>query len=150
MGFFMRKSVKVGPFRFNLSGSGMSVSTGIRGLRFGTGPRGNYVHMGAGGHYYRTSLTDGETKGKKSDIENKGNEDEGQVGKGLEIIESGSVLEMIDSNSTDLLAEINNKMKRMSFWPITAVLFLLLAYLLFNNNVELITIVQFDSFTVPY
>jgi hypothetical protein len=31
MGFYVRKSITVGPFRFNLSGSGVSVSTGVRG-----------------------------------------------------------------------------------------------------------------------
>ena len=46
MGFYLRKSLNVGPFRFNLSNSDIGLSTGIRGFRVGTGPRGNYVHMG--------------------------------------------------------------------------------------------------------
>jgi hypothetical protein len=46
MGFYIRKALRVGPLRFNLSKSGIGVSAGIRGLRLGTGPRGNYVHMG--------------------------------------------------------------------------------------------------------
>lgn len=49
MGLSVRKSVRVGPFRFNLSKSGIGVSAGIKGLRVGTGPRGNYIHMGRGG-----------------------------------------------------------------------------------------------------
>nr|MBI7150790.1 DUF4236 domain-containing protein [Pseudomonas aeruginosa] len=53
MGLSVRKSVRVGPFRFNLSKSGIGVSAGIKGLRVGTGPRGNYIHMGRGGFYYR-------------------------------------------------------------------------------------------------
>lgn len=56
MGFYVRKSVKAGPFRFNLSKSGVGVSVGVPGFRVGTGPRGNYVHMGRGGVYYRASL----------------------------------------------------------------------------------------------
>lgn len=56
MGFYIRKSVKAGPFRFNLSKSGIGVSAGIPGFRIGTGPRGNYVHMGRNGVYYRASL----------------------------------------------------------------------------------------------
>ena len=56
MGFYIRKSLKAGPFRFNLSKSGIGVSTGIPGFRVGSGPRGNYVHMGAHGLYYRASL----------------------------------------------------------------------------------------------
>lgn len=59
MGFYIRKSIKAGPFRFNLSKSGLGVSTGIPGFRVGTGPRGNYVHMGRNGIYYRASLGGG-------------------------------------------------------------------------------------------
>ena len=56
MSFYLRKALRVGPFRFNLSKSGIGVSTGIRGMRLGTGPRGNYVHMGREGIYYRKML----------------------------------------------------------------------------------------------
>ncbi len=55
MGFYIRKAVKAGPFRFNLSKSGIGVSTGVPGFRVGSGPRGNYVHMGRDGVYYRTA-----------------------------------------------------------------------------------------------
>src|SRR3954451_1328341 len=56
MGFYVRKSLQAGPFRFNLSKSGVGVSVGVPGFRVGTGPRGNYVHMGRGGVYYRATL----------------------------------------------------------------------------------------------
>jgi hypothetical protein len=36
MGFYIRKAISVGPFRFNLSKSGVGVSAGVKGLRFGT------------------------------------------------------------------------------------------------------------------
>jgi hypothetical protein len=45
MGFYIRKSIFAGPFRFNLSTSGVGVSVGVKGFRVGTGPRRNYVHM---------------------------------------------------------------------------------------------------------
>ena len=57
MGLYIRKSVRVGPFKFNLSKSGIGVSAGIKGLRVGTGPKGNYIHMGRGGFYYRQTLS---------------------------------------------------------------------------------------------
>ena len=63
MGFYIRKSVKAGPFRFNLSKSGLGVSAGVPGFRIGTGPRGNYVHMGRNGVYYRASLNGGSRTG---------------------------------------------------------------------------------------
>src|SRR5438552_19193284 len=56
MGFYLRKSVRAGPFRFNLSKSGVGVSVGVPGFRIGTGPRGNYVHAGRHGVYYRATL----------------------------------------------------------------------------------------------
>jgi hypothetical protein len=56
MGFYIRRTVKAGPFRFNITKSGIGVSTGIPGFRVGTGPRGNYVFAGGHGFYYRASL----------------------------------------------------------------------------------------------
>ncbi|KAA3448364.1 hypothetical protein C7I87_21815 [Mesorhizobium sp. SARCC-RB16n] len=53
MGFYVRKSISAGPFRFNFSSGGVGVSVGVKGLRIGTGPRGHYIHAGVGGLYYR-------------------------------------------------------------------------------------------------
>jgi DNA polymerase-3 subunit epsilon len=55
MSFYLRKSVKAGPFRFNLSKSGVGVSAGVPGFRAGTGPRGNYVRVGGNGVIYRST-----------------------------------------------------------------------------------------------
>lgn len=57
MGFYLRKSFRAGPFRFNLSKSGIGVSTGVKGARVGVGPRGSYVHAGRHGLYYRKNLS---------------------------------------------------------------------------------------------
>lgn len=40
MGFFYRKSVKLGPFRVNLSKSGIGASVGTRSIRTGVSARG--------------------------------------------------------------------------------------------------------------
>jgi hypothetical protein len=56
MGWYLRKSLNLGPIRINLSKSGIGVSAGVKGLRVGTGPRGKYLHAGREGIYYRTSL----------------------------------------------------------------------------------------------
>jgi hypothetical protein len=40
MGFYYRKSVNLGPFRVNLSKSGVGYSVGGRGFRIGTSSRG--------------------------------------------------------------------------------------------------------------
>lgn len=55
MSFYVRKSVKAGPFRFNLSKSGLGVSAGVPGFRVGSGPRGNYVRVGGGVVQYRST-----------------------------------------------------------------------------------------------
>jgi hypothetical protein len=57
MSFYLRKTVKAGPFRVSLSRSGIGVSTGVPGLRVGTGPRGSYVRVGTHGVYYRQTLS---------------------------------------------------------------------------------------------
>ena len=56
MGWYLRKSVKMGPVRINFSKRGVGVSTGVKGFRVGTGPRGPYVAGGRGGLYFRQKL----------------------------------------------------------------------------------------------
>lgn len=54
MGWYIRKSVKMGPVRFNLSKSGIGASVGITGFRIGIKPNGrSYIHAGRYGFYYR-------------------------------------------------------------------------------------------------
>ena len=67
MGFFIKKSFNFGPVRFNLSKSGIGVSTGIKGLRVGVDSKGrSYVDGGKGMLRYKKYL------GKNSKkIENK-------------------------------------------------------------------------------
>lgn len=57
MGLYIRKSFSLGPIRFNLSKSGIGISAGVKGARFGVDARGKkYVHVGRGGIYYRDTL----------------------------------------------------------------------------------------------
>ncbi len=57
MGFYIRKTVKFGPLRFNLSNSGIGVSTGTKGLRVGVDGKGRtYVGGGKGILRYRKQL----------------------------------------------------------------------------------------------
>ena len=60
MGFYLRKSFRAGPIRFNLSKSGIGASFGVTGARAGVSSQGRtYVHGGRGGVYYRKSLGGG-------------------------------------------------------------------------------------------
>ena len=119
MGFYIRKSIKVGPLRFNLSRSGIGVSAGIPGFRVGTGPRGNYVHMGTGGLYYRATLPSGSGRQAPPSIVPAYNQPTTHAP--LEAIGSGSVSQMRDSSSASLLTELNEKNRRMRRWPLAAV-----------------------------
>lgn len=128
MGFYIRKALKVGPLRFNLSSSGIGVSGGITGLRLGTGPRGNYIHMGRGGLYFRRSLN-GEGRARRtSDGPHKSAPTPEAVVEAGETtvtsivdIESRSVLEMADSSSTELLRELSEKQHLTRLFPLAVV-----------------------------
>ncbi|MDD3014231.1 MAG: DUF4236 domain-containing protein [Candidatus Gastranaerophilales bacterium] len=118
MGFYLRKSLKAGPLRFNFSKSGIGVSAGIKGLRIGTGPRGNYIHAGRGGFYYRASLSpkNARTYNHTQQPERYNNNEYIEPAQ-MHDIESGNVLEMVDSSATSLLEEINEKYKKMRLFP---------------------------------
>lgn len=112
MGFYIRKSLSVGPFRFNLSKSGIGLSTGIKGFRVGTGPRGNYVHMGRDGLYFRQTIPSSDNRRTPSEVS-----DEQTSNIDFKEIESGSVSQMVDSSSVALLEEISSKSKKPLIWP---------------------------------
>jgi hypothetical protein len=121
VGFYLRKSISAGPFRFNLSGSGVGMSVGVKGFRIGTGPRGNYVHMGRGGLYYRASLGGGGGRGSQL-VRHSGQPAQNPAGAdGLSIIETGDVLAMRPSNGSHIVEEINQKMALVPSWPWPAV-----------------------------
>lgn len=139
MGFRIRKSVRVGPFRFNVSKSGVGVSAGVKGFRVGTGPRGNYVHMGAGGVYFRRSLNPAGATDQRSDKvtpqgEPSGLPESATVGP-MQEIESASVLEMVDSSSAELLEEINAKQKKTRLFPMALGLGLVISIALIGYGV---------------
>ncbi len=124
MGFYIRKSVSVGPFRFNLSKSGVGLSLGVKGFRVGAGPRGNYVHMGRGGLYFRTSLP----RGSRSQASPRSTVTPGIVsgppgdqtlGDFLEV-ESAATVELTDSSSERIVQQIGEKasVPRMLPWAV--------------------------------
>lgn len=121
MSFYLRKSLRAGPFRYNFSKSGVGVSAGFTGFRIGTGPRGNYVHMGRHGLYYRATLP-GSNKPSQPSRKSSRHPLNIQVSSvEMQDIESVDVLQLQDSSSADLLAEMNNKHKKFQIWPIAVV-----------------------------
>ncbi|MGE3781964.1 MAG: DUF4236 domain-containing protein, partial [Alphaproteobacteria bacterium] len=116
MGFYIRKSISAGPFRFNLSGSGVGLSVGVKGFRIGSGPRGNYVHMGRGGLYYRASLNR-PSRPATHDPTPGGSPLPSLASSGLAQIETGDILQMMPVQSADIVQEISDKVKRLRLWP---------------------------------
>jgi Protein of unknown function (DUF4236) len=124
MGFYLRKSISVGPLRFNLSKSGIGVSAGVKGLRFGVGPRGNYVHMGRGGLYYRATIPQSSaapSRPQRQPVQRLDPQVPAGTHAPLEEIESADIAQIVDSSSRELLNELNQKQKTTRLWPIVAV-----------------------------
>ena len=135
MGFYFRKSVRVGPLRFNLSKSGLGVSAGIPGFRVGRGPRGNYVHMGVAGLYYRSTLSS--LPASPSPPKDSESSEEAPSHAPLEQIGSADVSRMVDSSSAALLSELDQKSKRIRTWPLAASVAVILACILFALQASL-------------
>lgn len=135
--FYLRKSIKAGPFRFNLSKSGIGVSAGIPGFRVGTGPRGHYVHMGRGGVYYRATL------GPRSQLHAPPPTKPTQGVSGQPFRPSGVVMEDVTgstafelepTSSDDVVEQLNGASSRVAWgwWAIGAVFLLGLSTLPFG------------------
>lgn len=120
MGLYLRKSVSVGPFRFNLSNSGVGMSVGVRGLRVGAGPRGNYVRIGRGGVYYQQTLPAPATPAPPVAPPRLPAVPSG-THVPLETIESADAVRIVDSTSEHLLAEIRDKSRLMSLTPLVTI-----------------------------
>lgn len=123
MGFYLRKSVNVGPFRVNFSSSGVGVSAGIKGLRVGTGPRGNYILVGTGALRYRATLPPSSGPSSRPSSSSSNLRHDSQEPRlpsggldGMTSIDSGPVEAMQDNSSLELLKELRGKALRPSYW----------------------------------
>jgi DNA polymerase III epsilon subunit family exonuclease len=123
MGFYIRKSVKAGPFRFNLSKSGLGVSAGVPGFRVGTGPRGNYVQMGRGGLYYRATLGNRTTTHSRNAQHAPQYRAPSYQPSGIVMgdVTGNTVFAMEPTGGGDVVEQLNTAATRIPFgWPVTA------------------------------
>jgi len=134
MPFYIRKSLRAGPFRFNISKSGVGVSAGVTGFRVGSGPRGNYVHMGRYGLYYRETLSGGKSRSHSHYRFTPASPEDSSAE--LSEVESANISELRDSSSQSLLAELNSKYQRPFYWPFVFLFFLLALLALFLLKVS--------------
>src|SRR6266487_1461234 len=119
MSFFLRKSLRFGPVRFNLSKSGIGVSAGVKGLRIGAGPRGNYVYAGRGGIYYRKTL--GRPRARLTSSASTSAASPPVI----DTIRPTDAKLFVDETAAGLLAELNQKRRRWRIWPAITVMFAL-------------------------
>ncbi len=127
MGFYVRKSLSAGPFRFNLSTSGVGVSVGIPGFRVGTGPRGNYVHMGRGGVYYRATLNGRTTPAAQRSAQSHPAYDSFRPsGILMEDVTGATALELAPTGGGDVVDQLNSAAARTAWgWWVTGAAVLL-------------------------
>src|SRR5690348_10721190 len=130
MPFYLRKSLKVGPFRFNLSGSGIGMSVGAKGFRFGTGPHGHYIYTGRGGFYYKTWLRKQPSRSTALVPQFQSPELTPVPGVGPFIpVERGDLEQMIDADAESVLKQINKNRSLCPVWPFTAMVSLIVVFI---------------------
>lgn len=114
MGFYLRKALSFGPFRFNLSRSGVGVSVGVKGARIGINPRGQtYIHAGRGGVYYRQTLSPGSPRPKTGSSP--------PSPQPRSSVEGAAASDLKDSSSDAVLQELNRVHARYQAVPIAVV-----------------------------
>lgn len=103
-----RLSIRVGPICFKISRSGTSVSAGMRGSGFGLGSRGNYIRIGRDGARYTYIEPSGNRHSERYI-------DHSDVTHGPQVeIKSDDANLIVDSNSSEVIKEINRKNKKIN------------------------------------
>lgn len=115
MGFYVRKSIKAGPFRYNLSKSGVGVSVGVPGFRVSTGPRGNYIRAGKGGVYYRATLGGSQPRGAYQTPRPSYTPPQQPIGGSvpMEDVTGVSASELVPTGADDLVSQLNEAGRRV-------------------------------------
>lgn len=111
MSFYIRKSIKFGPIRFNISKSGIGISSGLPGARVSTGPRGTYINMGRNGVYYRKKIN--ESIPTNSSTPQQSYYEKTTVSEGE--IPTASAKELIESTNTELITQINSRIQQPTY-----------------------------------
>jgi Protein of unknown function (DUF4236) len=114
--FTFRKSVSAGPFRFNLSKSGIGVSAGVKGFRIGSGPNGHYIRGGVGGFQYHKTLNGKKTFNQRNVNSGAGKRRlrnfDGVDGIQFMEIESAEVAVLTDENLESIVSDVNEKLSK--------------------------------------
>jgi hypothetical protein len=118
--FYLRRTVKAGPFKVSLSRSGVGVSTGVPRLRVGTGPRGSYVRVGAHGVYYRQILAQ-TARQSAPQFQTRTPAGEGVV---MEDVRGVTTMELAEASPSELVSQLNEAARHFSLLPLVILLWL--------------------------
>ena len=134
MGFYFRKSKKIGPLKINFSNSGIGLSTGIKGTRISVNSKGTYINLGRNGLYYREKIGNGIPRLKYSNMFGCNNTTQqltqNSNKSNLQIINNANSQFIVSSNEQSII-DINNKIKSSEFAPKIILIFSLLSFFFF-------------------
>ena len=137
MSWYIRKAVKAGPVRFNLSKSGIGASIGITGFRIGIKPNGrSYIHAGRYGLYYREEFGNNKTSTNKFDS----TPDNGSADNTTFYNTAGSE-ELKSDYKKDVVEALTKSYKAFRYDYLTGLVALIIIIILFFNK---------NSFYNPY
>lgn len=132
MAWYLRKSVRLGPVRFNLSKSGIGTSVGVKGFRVGVRPNGrSYLHAGRYGLYYRQELGSGTSKNESApnEIEHIHTSHPNTIQ-----YNSATSQELTSKSRKELVSSLNQSYKDLRLDYLCGGIFLILSFILFNQN----------------
>ncbi len=149
MGLFIRKSKKIGPFRLNLSKSGLGISAGITGARVSVGPNGTFVHLGRHGLYYRKKLST--SRKKKHAVEEVNLQEIFSVEEGETKIETKNFDGVTDIDSQDFIQTLEKQDRKLFLYKWLGFLPLIACacYIFYlNSNVTEVSTNSKEYFTI--
>lgn len=135
MSIYLRTSLKAGPFRFNLSPSGIGVSVGVPGFRVGSGPRGNYVRIGGRGVHYAAARQPARRPPAMVHQAGHGLTEAPPPGSSpaaavaMQDLSGAPVQQLVAVHPSELVAQIAAAQRRVALWPYAACLIGLVALL---------------------
>ena len=134
MSFYIRKSVKFGPLRFNISKSGIGVSAGIKGARLATGPRGTYVHLGRHGIYYRQHFN-----GSIVEVPPEDANSQQELGRELGHNRATDINNLVEVSNKESLLQINERIGQTNIASVIAVVATVSAYVIIQTILSIAT-----------
>lgn len=111
MGFYFRKSLRLGPMRVNFSKSGVGASIGIKGLRLTSSATGStYVTASSHGFYYRQTLGQRKTSLPSTSPRLTSPTQPDHTG----TIPTASIETLVDSSSVDVVRQLNENVRKFN------------------------------------